>query len=275
MNIVDSFLRRSLYLILTKSLKEAANNNGLDELVVKLRQIVSDISEQYSSFKINDSYREVKTRNMHAFQLSLVHKVINEFQTPVIVDIGDSSGTHLQYIKELYSKDKDIKSLSINLDNKAVEKIKKKGIRAICVRAENLDMYKVDGDIFLCFEILEHLTDPCKFLHELSLNTNVKYLIITVPYVRKSRVGLHHIRNQRREIFNAENNHIFEFSPTDWKLIFQFGGWRVAFERVYLQYPTKHYLSITKFYWKKYDFEGFYGAILTRDYSWSDLYNDW
>ncbi|KKL99163.1 hypothetical protein LCGC14_1817200 [marine sediment metagenome] len=126
--------------------------------------------------------------------MEFVNEIIQELKKPVIVDIGDSAGAHLQYIMGLYSKNKDIKCLSVNLDEKAVRKIREKGLEAIHARAEDLHKYDVNADIFLCFELLEHLMNPCQFLYELSSRTNVKYLIVTIPYVRGSRVGLHHIR---------------------------------------------------------------------------------
>jgi len=74
---------------------------------------------------------------------------------------------------------------------------------------------------------------------------------------------------------SAENTHIFELSPEDLQLLFKFAGWSVVFERIYLQYPRKHWLRITKNYWRMFDFEGFYGVILKRDSTWSKLYTDW
>ncbi len=73
----------------------------------------------------------------------------------------------------------------------------------------------------------------------------------------------------------AENTHIFELSPEDWKLIFRHSGWNILKERVYLQYPKRHFWFITKALWKKFDFEGFWGAILEKDTTFSDYYQDW
>ena len=178
------YLKRAFYSIMINSLKGAAREQGLNESLVKLEQIVPDISDQYSTFKLNNLYLKTKSRNMHAFQISLVDKVIKEFEKSIVVDIGDSAGTHLQYIIGLHSQNKDIKCLSVNLDPKAVEKIKKKGLHAIKARAEELQDYNINADIFLCFETLEHLMSPCQFLHQLSIRTQAKYLIFTVPYLK-------------------------------------------------------------------------------------------
>lgn len=257
-----------------RSLEEAARAQGLDKLKARLKGIVPDISEQYSSFRVDNAYLETKVRNMHAFQISLVSKIIDNFKEPVIVDIGDSSGAHLQYLRGLYSGSKKINSYSVNLDAKAVERIKKKNLPAMEARAEDLHKYNVNADIFLCFELLEHLMDPCHFLYQLSIKTSAKYMIITVPYLKNSRVGMHSIRAKYKKDLNAENTHIFELSPKDWKLLFQFAGWGVEFDNIYLQYPSRHWLWLTKFDWRRFDFEGFYGAILTRDHTWCNLYKD-
>jgi 2-polyprenyl-3-methyl-5-hydroxy-6-metoxy-1,4-benzoquinol methylase len=263
-------------IILQRSLKYALKEQNLEELAAQLKRIVPDITDQYSGFKINNSYLEMNVRCLHAFQISLVAEVIERFDRSVIVDLGDSSGTHIQYIIGLYSKNKNIKCLSVNLDKQAVEKIKKKGLEAICARVEDLENYNITADIILCFELLEHLMDPSNFLYKLSLMSDAKYLIITVPYIRNSRVGLHHIRKQsKEESVSAENTHIFELNPDDWKLIMKHSGWKIVKEKVYLQYPKNRLLRIVKSAWKAVDYEGFYGIILQRDNTFSSRYIDW
>ncbi|MBN1870813.1 MAG: methyltransferase domain-containing protein [Candidatus Omnitrophica bacterium] len=261
--------------LLTDSLTSAAREQSLLNLRRKLEAIVPDIKEQYTAFKVDNEYLRAKVRNMHAFQISLVQPVVSQFESPTIVDIGDSAGTHIQYLKGLFSDSCSLKCLSVNLEKEAVEKVRQKGIEAIQARAENLVQYDVQADIFLCFEMLEHLMDPCRFLYELSMKTKARFLILTVPYVKKSRIGLYQIRNNRNEDFGAETTHIFELSPEDWKLLFRFTGWRVDHEVVYRQYPRKNWLRLTSYYWRKYDFEGFFGVRLIPDHSWSSRYQDW
>lgn len=278
MNIRETarnYSKKVFYSVLAKSLKDAAKEQGLKKLIAELRRIVPDISAQYSTFKIDSGYLESKVRNMHAFQVLFINKVMGEFRDPVIVDIGDSAGTHLRYIIGIHSRNKNIKTLSVNTDPNAVRKIKEKGLNAINAKAEDLGRFEVDADIFLCFETLEHLTDPCRFLYQLSSKTGAKYLIITVPYLRQSRVGLQHIRQGRRETTNAERTHIYELSPGDWKLLARHSGWKVAEEKIYTQFPKKGFFSITRPLWQKFDFEGFYGLILEKDNTWSSMYSDW
>lgn len=267
-----------------KSIRSALIEQGLVSIHNRLSEIVPDIRRQYSSFNIDNAYYNTKVRALHAFQISLINDALKLFKkdlknkVPItMVDIGDSAGTHTLYIKSIF-QEQNIRCLSINLDNSAVEKIKGKGLEAVCIRAEELTSLSIDADIFFSFQMLEHLMDPFKFLKGLSTNTNCKAFVVTVPYLAQSRVGLHHIRlNQNRNV-NAENTHIFELSPPDWKLIFKHSGWKVLMEKIYLQYPKKSFLaSIAKLneFWKRYDYEGFYGAVLTRDNCWSNLYESW
>lgn len=262
--------------ILTRSIRCAVREQGLEALFGKLEKIVPDISRQYSMCEVKEEYLKAKLRAMHAFQISLVDKVVCNFRdSAVIVDIGDSAGTHIQYIKGLYSQNMAIRSLSVNLDEKAVARIKAKGLDAVCAKAENLENYDINPDVFLCFETLEHLMDPCKFLHSISSGTKAKYLIVTVPYLADSRAGLHHIRQSIKSDVCAENTHIFELSPSDWKLLIRHSGWCIEYEKIYLQYPQKGLLRIMRSFWRKNDFEGFYGLVLSRDSSWSSKYKDW
>lgn len=261
--------------ILEKSLKSALKEQRLQDLAGRLKTIVPDITNQYSKFKVKSSYYQTKVRNMHAFQISLVQKIINEFVQPLIVDIGDSAGTHLQYIIGLFFKDKPLRSLSVNIDAECIEKIRKKGMEAICARAENLSDYNINPDIFLCFQTLEHLMDPCNFLHQLAIKTTAKYMVVTVPYLKNSRVGLEHIRNNRQDNLYPQALHVFELDPEDWKLIIRHSGWNIVDEKIYLQYPKRGFFSITKPLWMMYDFEGFYGLILKRDDFWSSKYIGW
>ena len=272
---IKPFLRKTYQSVMKRSIEKASKEQGLKNIADKLTRIVPNITNQYSTFKIDNPYLRTKVRNQHAFQISLVDEIVGAFDKPTIVDIGDSAGTHLQYIIGLYSKNKKIQCLSVNLDAQAVEKIKQKGLEVVNARAEDLHNYNISADIFLCFEMLEHLMNPCYFLHELSAKTNAKYMVITVPYLKNSRVGLHHIRGWgARDVF-AENTHIFELSPKDWKLLVRHSGWSISQERIYLQYPKWGLFWFTKALWRRFDFEGFYGMILTKDDRWSSRYIDW
>jgi len=195
-----------------------------------------------------------------------------------IVDIGDSAGTHLLYLNELSKKTNVlINTLSVNLDSEAVEKIKARGLNAKLCRAEDLHMGSDSfrADLFMLFEVLEHFFDPISFLRDIAKKSDCQYILITVPLLASSRVGLSHTRRDSKEISFAENTHIFELSSGDWDLIFKFSGWRVIIRDEYTQYPKNGLLRFTKYIWRKMDYEGFYGVLLEKDMSHSDLYQDW
>jgi 2-polyprenyl-3-methyl-5-hydroxy-6-metoxy-1,4-benzoquinol methylase len=159
------------------------------------------------------------------------------------------------------------------MDPIAVNKISSKGIEAILCKAEDLyEKHKINADLILSFEMLEHLYDPVSFLNILSEKSVSEYFVLTVPYLAQSRVGLHHIRQGQKRTVYPENTHIFELSPADWKLLFQHAGWKVVNEAIYRQYPFRSVWRLLKPVWKKLDFEGFYGVILKRDRTWAELY---
>lgn len=261
------------------SVLSAMREQNLLPIYDHLIKIVPDITHQYSSFDIDSDYLKISTRAQHAFQISLVNEALllldfSPKEPLTIVDIGDSAGTHIQYIKEL-NINRNIRSLSVNVDGEAVKRIQKKGLEAIQAHAEELESLSIKADIFLSFELLEHLMNPCEFLKNIS-NTPCKVLIITVPYLANSRVGFYHIRYDQKRQMNPETTHIFELSPEDWRLIFKHSGWAIVTEKIYYQYPQKSLLRFYyKNYWRKHDFEGFYGAILKPDKTWRELYNGW
>lgn len=282
-SILGKFVRKIRMFLLINSLIASTKERSEADLKKKLESIVPDLIDQYSTWSIdmNDRFTVEKIRSQHAFQINTALKAIQflidkKKDVINIVDVGDSSGTHMIYLKYLLSDFPiDIHVLSVNLDKRAIEKIKQKGINALLCKAEDLTKNNIDADIFLSYEMVEHLFDPISFLHSIALNTKCDYFVITVPYVRKSRVGLHHLRNQTDKCVFAENTHIFELSPEDWNLIFNFSGWRIIFSDKYTQYPKKGLLNIMKYEWRRFDFDGFYGVILQRDLKLLKLYKDW
>ena len=185
----------------------------------------------------------------------------------------------MKYLKHLGTGRFDLETISVNLDPVAVEKINQQGMKAILKRAEDITPTDIGGqvDLFTSFEMLEHLHAPAVFLRRLAKKHEGKSLLITVPYLRQSRVGMYHVRGAIRESISAENEHIFELSPEDWSLLFLHSGWKVVYSKTYYQYPTGLlFLSpILAQFWKNTDFEGFWGAILEKDMTFSDCYQDW
>lgn len=276
----ELLLRMSIFL----SLKE----RKLFDLRNSLRNIVPDISEQHSHAKFVSKYHEDKARAQHAFQISIMLKAISMIgkKKITIVDIGDSAGTHLKYLMSL-CKEHQINAISVDIDPKAVEKIKSKGMKAILSSAENLDLGDESIDLFTSFEMVEHLVNPCNFFRNMAVKGKSNMMLVTVPYVRKSRISLRNIRRimtGKIKFGNSdpdttklypEQQHIFEFSPEDWKVIMLFCGWRVVYENTYLQYPRWHIFYLFRYIWRFFDFEGFWGVVLEKDLNVSNSYLGW
>lgn len=269
--------------ILLWSLKKTEKLNGYDKYKKAFSEINSDLSQQYTQVvKISDLY-ELKLRNQHCFQALFTENAIkklykNKEESCKIVDIGDSSGNHLKYLKYLFSQSKDIRidGLSVNLDKVAVEKINASGGKAVLCRAEEYTPeYYID--FYLCYEMMEHLHNPAIFLYRLAKANKGKYMIVTVPYLEQSRVGLHNSSNKSKKPITAEMEHIFELSLEDWKKLCAHSGWKVLWTEVYFQYPVNMPIvsNLCKRVWKEYDFEGFLGMVLKRDMLIANRYIDW
>jgi len=273
---------KSMVFFLRKvSLRKALKENGLQELKEKLCRIVPDediIRQEFSECTDTD-YKRLKRRALHAFQCYLMLKALEDSQgKPTVVDIGDSMGTHMRYLKALTKEKHDIDTISVNLDERAIERIKAGGMEAIHSRAEDLDLGDKEIDLFTSFQMVEHLHNPSIFFRRLAKKSKGKKMLLTVPYVRKSRVGLHHLRNGFCHPIRAEEEHIFELNPKDWSLLFLHSGWKVTYSKINYQYPRK--LPILNCFWKilwrvPLDYEGFWGAILEKDTTYSDCYQDW
>lgn len=268
------------------ALHSARREQGLDDLAGELARIVPSVEDQYTTVPISSPVMTCKVRSQHAFQVGLALKAIDMALAEAtvtkapftIVDIGDSSGTHVAYIRRLLAtigkyQGIEVRTLSVNLDSAAVAKIRAKGLDAMLCRAEELHARGVDAGVLLSYEMLEHLNNPVEFLDSISRDVPCGCFAITVPYLRRSRVGLHHVRRGAAGMVTLETTHIFELAPEDWKLLFRHAGWEPVFEEVYLQYPRHSIWRATQPMWRLLDFEGFYGVILKRNRVWADRYS--
>ena len=185
---IKEIIKKAVFKVLEYSLNSASKEQGLKALKIELAEIIPDLSQQYTSFKIEGSYIVNKLRSLHAFQVELAQEAISlldrdKRSAPTLVDIGDSSGAHLHYLNTL-SGGGNIRAISVNLDPVAVKKIRDKGFEAIESRAELLHEhpdFNGSADIFLSYEMVEHLLDPTSFLHAMSTKSKCDYFVVTVP----------------------------------------------------------------------------------------------
>ena len=263
----------------------ALKEQKLLKWIVKLRTIVPDISEQESRQKFgHEKFWELKRRGLHSFQCGFMLRALDGLKKKdiLVVDIGDSAGTHMSYLKEIAKDTWNVDTVSVNLDHRAIKKIRDRKLKAVLKRAEEIESEDLGGkdrdvDLFTSFEMVEHLHNPVIFFKRLAYKRSCNRILLTVPYIKKSRVGLHHIRKHLKEIVYAEDEHIFELNPQDWELIFKHSGWKVVFDKIYYQYPKKIPIlsQILCLFWRKFDYEGFWGVLLLKDKTYSDLYMDW
>ena len=172
------------------SVVKAGKQQALRDLGNRLKQIVPDVSEQYSREYPNYSdFWEIKSRTIHAFQCSLMLKALESLAKKrlIVVDIGDSAGTHMLYLKELAKDRFNIETVSVNLDPRAIEKIKSRGLKAVLKRAEEINTEDIGGDVdvFTSFEMVEHLHNPTIFLYRIAKKTSCDIMVITVPYLKR------------------------------------------------------------------------------------------
>lgn len=275
-------LRQMYFKVCARSLHAAIKEQGLKPLAESCREIVSDLRRQYTvPFKEEDYalYFEPKLRGLHAFQVAFFLEVLKKIHRTGlhIVDIGDSCGTHSKYFKALSKPGEIARFVSVNLDPTAVEKVKNTGGEAILSRAEDLPL-DFQVDLFTLFETLEHFTDPLRFLHRLAEKGQSDYLLVTVPYRRTSRFGGNPVRYPLERLPSElvpEDVHFFELNPDDWTHLAGFAGWRLVFQKIYLQYPQYSPLRFMAPFWRQFDFEGFVGFLFERDLSRANRYTGW
>lgn len=273
---------RALYHALSAAaIDAAAREQGLAGLRDRLSAILPDIRDQYS-LAMDDAeysrYWQRKLRTLHAFQVQFVLDALRhvEGQKLILADIGDSSGNHSTYLRALEPRISRV--ISVNLDPVAVDKVRAKGGDALLARAEEMDLEGIEPDMFMSFEMVEHLSDPVRFLHRLATQGKSPWLLMSVPYVRQSRFGGRELDwplDRLPPAITAEEMHLFELSPKDWLRLARFSGFSPVFTRIYRQYPRKHPLALTRALWASLDFEGFFAVFLKRDLSLANRYAAW
>lgn len=263
------------------SLRWALRQQGRSELVGRLREIEPDLTNQEDEAlkgKPHGPYWDLKRRGLQAFQCEFMLREVSRLPNRVltVADIGDSAGTHMLYLRRLAGEARKVETVSVNLEERAVEKIRARGFKAVLGRAEDLDLEGAKVDLFTSFEMVEHLHNPAIFFRRLARRNDRARLLLTVPYLRRSRVGLHNVRWGNPDPIRAGDEHIFELCPEDWKLLLLHSGWRVVEEGVYHQYPRFPVLDLPlAWFWRRTDYEGFWGVLLEKDSTFSDRYQDW
>lgn len=275
--------RRTYHALSAASLRAAVREQGLEPMIARLREVLPDLTDQLTLGFDQEEYLrywELKMRGIHAFQVGCILKALDHLGRDglTLVDVGDSSGNHSAYVRALAPAGRVKRIVSVNLDPVAIEKVRSKGGEALLCRAEELETESIRPDLVMSFQMVEHLTDPVRFLHGLATRGAAHHALITVPYRRDSRFGGHHLRQSMDRMprsMTAEEVHLFEFSVADWQLLARFAGFRPVWTDVYWQYPRRSWLRVTAPLWRHFDFEGFLALFLERDLSLAERYADW
>jgi len=268
--------RTPIQKFLSLSLQMAMKEQGLGTLYQRLEKIVPDVSHQYNTDDMDNIYWTTKIRAEQTLHVGLSLRAIEEFDAHSIMDIGDSSGAHIIYLMTLSRR--EMRTKSLNIDHEAIGRIKSMHLDVVEADAEKYDWSKESYDMeadaekydwskesydmLLAFDMLEHLRNPGEFLRKLSKEAKCKVLVISVPYLRRSRVT-------QKKSGDPRSTHIYELSPEDWQAKFRNSGWTINYDQIYYQYPRRIPIvsRLLRRFWRRNDFEGFYGAVLTpNDY---------
>lgn len=252
------------------TLRVVNNDSDLKKIWDDSFEAFPDFSQHFSIPTV-EKEEEARVRMLISAETLFVHESIKRIKEgatlPVTyADIGDSDGSVRYLLSKMYT-DHQLDTIGINLQAQAVAKMKKLGLKAICANAMDLEKQGANFDIVSLFETLEHLPDPIGFLKGISNIVNNE-LVISVPYVRKSRIGLQYLRNNWPKKIKAtiENQHIFELSPSDWKKLMVHSGWKVNHEMIVKAYPRfSFHRLILEPYWRYLSFDGFWFVSLTKD----------
>jgi len=203
-----------------------------------------------------------------------IDNLLNDEDHCSFADVGDSDGS-VQMLLNKEAYDDRLSTVGINLQQGAVEKIRQQGLDAVCADALALGDMGQRYDIISLFETLEHLPDPIGFLKGIKPAVTHR-LVVSVPYIRKSRVGLAYLSKKwpADKTPTIENTHIFELSTNDWVKIFHHTGWEICRQEKLLMYhPYRLSRIVIQPYWRHISFEGFWFVALCKNSEFSDRYS--
>lgn len=252
------------------------NNKELKSIWKDSKKLFPDFNEHFTE-PLNSEEAENRVRLLVVKETEYIKDEILELLKTknqcTYADIGDSDGSVRLLLSNIFSKNQLV-STGINLQQHAVDKMKSIGLDAICADAQKLAEQGINYDIVSVFETLEHLSDPIGFLIGLNNVVNNR-LIISVPYIRKSRVRLSYIKGKwpKNKTATIENTHIFEFSPKDWEKIFLHTGWKIEKQDRLLNYHPKSVSRILlQTYWNYVSYDSFWFVTLVKDDHYSSKY---
>lgn len=279
--IVKIIKRKIIDPVSIRAVHDVGNSNAALKRIWEDSLILFPDFKHHYSFAVESKEVENRIRLLVVAETFFVKKEIDKIITAqdkcTYADVGDSDGSVRLLLKKYFGGEK-LSSVGVNLQASTVEKIRKKGLDAICADALSLGDRGIHYDIVSLFETLEHLLNPIGFLNSIRKIVN-KTLVISVPFIRHSRVGLSYLSDRWFKEWpkdmkaTIENTHIFELSPLDWKKIFLHTGWKVDNEWNLMMFPSnKMSRLILEPFWRVVSFEGFWFVSLFKDNKYSSRY---
>lgn len=280
--MIKSFIKKNIIdPVSVSAVRQIVNSEAeLKEIWEYSFKIFTDFSQHYT-VPVDNKEVEQRIRLLMAAETIFVKKAIERIVEIEgrcsYADVGDSDGSIRLLLNKYYNVDK-LSYVGINLQNSAVEKIRSKGLDAICADALSLSDQEIHYDVVSVFETLEHLPDPIGFLKGIRKVTD-RRLIVSVPFIRHSRVGLAYLSKKwlrqwpEEKKPTIENTHIFELSPKDWKKLFLHTGWKADREWKLMMFPSNRPSRlILQPFWRFVSFEGFWFVSLYKDSEYSSQY---
>jgi 2-polyprenyl-3-methyl-5-hydroxy-6-metoxy-1,4-benzoquinol methylase len=254
--------------------KAVNDNKELQKIWNKSFEHFPDFYDHFTN-PVDDKETEARIRHLVVNEALFVKEILDVISLKKIsyADIGDSDGSVRILLSDYFSSEQ-LETTGINLQIKAVEKIRKLGLNAICADAMDLGEQNIKYDIVSLFETLEHLKDPIGFLTKIHPIVKNK-LIISVPYAMNSKIRLQYLEQNWPSDKKAtiENQHIFELAPTDWGKIFKFTGWKISHQKVVKPFPNfSLYRLLLQPYWRYISYDGFWFVALEKDDTYSSKY---
>ena len=157
----------------------------------------------YDSTNPHDAIIEKVQMSFYNQRYDFVKKHITE--RAKLLEIGDVNGFNIEH----FGNDQSLSANFVDYSNNIKNKFKIMDVNNGVATDETFEYG-------MMFETLEHLHNPILVLNQM-LDICKKGVIVSVPYVRKTVVKL-----------NLDGGHVFEFSPEDYKKIFEHYGITVA-----------------------------------------------
>lgn len=149
--------------------------------------------------------------------LNFTKNMVGEKVYQSVAEIGANSDLILKHVRAE-------KKIAVNVQDGILQYLE--GLGLIAIKADGLCIPLADeeSDLTICFETLEHVPNPILFLSELERITRKDgKILLSIPWVDQTNVLSKNHGGVNLERALADN-HVFEFSPRDFRKIITYTG---------------------------------------------------